>query len=89
MHSKALIEAWVTLVVLSAATTAMTLIDASGTVRIAVAAGVLMLAGLKARVILGSYLQLRHSQFWTRAFDLAVGCFLLICFVVYMLGVDV
>ena len=49
----------------------MTLIEMSGQGRMIIAAGVLTLAGLKARVILSFYLQLRTSRFWTRAFDLA------------------
>jgi cytochrome c oxidase subunit IV len=83
MTARAMIEAWVLLVVLSASTTALTFIEMSGRSRMIIAAGVLVLAGLKARIILTRYLQLRNSRFWTRAFDLAIGGFLLLSFGLY------
>ncbi|MCZ7593650.1 MAG: hypothetical protein M5U16_01095 [Hyphomicrobium sp.] len=45
-----------------------------------------MLAGLKARVILARYLGLAGSRFWTRAFDLTIGFFLVIAFALYSFG---
>ena len=86
MNARATIEAWLLLLVMSASTTALTLIEMSGQSRMIIAAGVLALAGLKARIILSCYLQLRTSQYWTRAFDLAIGGFLVLCFGLYVLA---
>lgn len=83
MTSKQMIEAWGLLVALSLATTALTLIEASGPVRVAIGGAVLALAGLKARIILSRYLHLARSRFWTRSFDMAIGLFLLIAFVLF------
>lgn len=80
------ITAWAVLVLLSAITTLLTLIEVSGTWRLAIAAGLLLLAGLKAHVIMTCYLGLGRSRFWTSAFDTAIICFLLIGFGVYLLG---
>lgn len=88
MNARAMIEAWMLLLVMSALTTALTLIEMSGQGRMIIAAGVLTLAGLKARVILSFYLQLRTSRFWTRAFDLAIGGFLVVCFDLYVLAME-
>lgn len=50
-------------------------------------AGLLLaIAGLKARTILGRYLELAHSAFWTKLFDLVIGLFLMIAFVLYAAG---
>lgn len=86
MTSRAMIEAWVLLVAMSAATTALTFVEISGRSRMVIAAGVLVLAGLKARIILSRYLQLHNSRFWTRAFDLAIGGFLLLSFGLYAIA---
>lgn len=86
MPARPLTEAWLALVGLSAATTLMTLAAPSDSGRLLVAAGVLGLAGLKARVILARYLGLQNSRFWMRAFDLTIGVFLALGLAVYMLG---
>lgn len=80
MTSKAQIEAWVLLVALSLATTALTLVDASGTSRFVTAAVIVILSGLKARTILGRYLQLANAPFWMRLFDFAIFGFLVLSF---------
>jgi len=86
MPARVLIEAWVALVVLSAGTTVMTLLEVTGPARTLIAAGVLGLAGLKARVILARYLGLRQTRFWTRMFDAAIAAFLTIAFSLYLFG---
>lgn len=86
MSARPLVEAWIALVALSVATTLMTLAVPSGAGRMLVAAGVLGLAGLKARVILVRYLGLQNSRFWMRTFDLMIGVFLALGFAVYVLG---
>lgn len=77
-------KAWIILLVLSVATTGLTLVGGPSGL---VTAGVLLaIAGLKARTILGQYLELSHSTFWTKLFDLVIGLFLLIAFVLYAAG---
>jgi len=83
MPARYLVEAWVALLVLSAATAALTTMHPEGAGRAIVAGGVLLLAGLKARVILGRYLGLAGSHFWMNAFGLAIGGFLLLSFALY------
>ncbi|KAB2942960.1 MAG: hypothetical protein F9K20_04660 [Hyphomicrobium sp.] len=60
--------------------------DVSGRGATFAAIGVLSLAGLKARVILTRYLGLAGSRFWTRAFDLTIGLFLVLSFALYSFG---
>lgn len=87
MTSRPLLEAWGILVALGMATTLLTLGEPGGRAgRMLVAASVLALAGLKARLILGRYLGLAASPFWRRAFDLAGALFLTVCFVIYLMG---
>ncbi len=86
MASRALIGAWIWLVALSMATTALTLVETNSDGRIAVAAGVLVLAGLKGRIILARYLKLGASSFWMSAFDGALAGFLALGFAAYLIG---
>jgi hypothetical protein len=88
MTARGLIEAWAALVALSMGTAALTVVAASGSTRIAIAAGVLALAGLKSRVILARYLRLNQSPFWTRLFDMVLAIFLGIAFTAYLLGIQ-
>ena len=81
-----LVRSWVLLVVLSFGTTLMTLPELSGHWSRAAAAVVLILAGLKARIILQRYLELAASRFWTNTFDFAIAGFLLLAFATYMLA---
>ena len=74
------------LVVLSAATTVLTIAEAQGAWSIAVAAGVLVLAGGKSRVILASYLGLAGSRFWMRAINGAIAGFLMLAFGIFLIG---
>lgn len=86
MPHRDLIEAWAALIILSFGTVVLATAGVSGTDVTFVAAAVLMLAALKARVILTRYLALASSRFWTRVFDLAIGFFLLLCFVLHTFG---
>lgn len=79
-------RAWLVLMVLSLATTGLTIMGSDALGATFAAASLLGLAGLKARVILADYLELRHSSFWMRAFALIIGLFLIAAFVIYMLG---
>lgn len=83
-QNKRLVMTWVMLAVLSIATTTLTLASSIGVARYAIALGVLILAGTKARLILQNYLNLRTSSFWTRGFDLSIGLFLAFAFVLYV-----
>jgi nitric oxide reductase NorE protein len=47
---------------------------------------VLVLAGVKARLILTQYLGLRASRFWRGSFTLALSIFLLAAFALYLAG---
>ncbi|HEX2842345.1 cytochrome C oxidase subunit IV family protein [Hyphomicrobium sp.] len=86
MPARDLIEAWGSLVALSIGTVLIASVDASGKRGTLAAAGVLTLAGIKARVILARYLGLSGSRFWTRTFDLAIGIFLALAFGLYTFG---
>jgi hypothetical protein len=86
MPVRDLVEAWVALVVLSVGTALLATADTSSRGATVVAAGVLVLAGLKARVILARYLGLASTRFWTRAFDMAIGLFLALSFALYTFG---
>lgn len=88
MHARALIEAWAVLVGLSAATTVLSMMEVSGRGGIIISGFVLLLAGIKARVILSRYLQLRNSRFWLRSFDMAIGSFLLLSFAVFAFATE-
>lgn len=79
-------RAWVALLLLSVATTGLTLID--GQSRLVMGGLFLVIAGLKARTILRQYLELSHSTFWTKLFDLVIGLFLTIAFVLYAAGTE-
>lgn len=86
MPARDLVEAWVALVVLSVGTALLATADTSGRGATVVAAGVLVLAGLKARVILARYLGLAGTRFWTRVFDMVIGLFLALSFALYTFG---
>jgi hypothetical protein len=77
-------KAWIILLVLSVATTSLTLVG--GQSGLVTAGLLLVIAGLKARTILGQYLELSHSAFWTKLFNLVIGLFLIIAFVLYATG---
>lgn len=86
MPARDLVEAWGALVVLSIGTVLIASVGASGDRGTLTAAGVLALAGVKARVILARYLGLAGSRFWTRTFDLVIGIFLALAFGLYAFG---
>lgn len=67
-------KAWILLLALSAASTALA---ASGLAGAALALPILMLAGLKAHVILRDYLGLASAPGWLRGFDLGLALLIL------------
>jgi len=86
MTTRSLIEAWMMLVALSAATTLLMLIEATASDRRIIGYGVLMLAGFKARVILTRYLGLSRTQFCRRLFYAVLAIFLGLAYLIYVLG---
>jgi len=77
-----LTKAFITLIVLSATTTAL-----SGQLATGGALALLVLSGWKARVILNGYLGLGPSRFWRRGFNGAVMLFLVAVFAIYLIPV--
>lgn len=86
MPSRDLVTAWGALVAFSIGTVLIAAVGASWDRGALTAAGVLALAGLKARVILARYLGLSGSRFWTHTFDLVIGVFLALAFGLYAFG---
>lgn len=84
MQPRSLISGWLILVALSMVTTALTVVDAPGPLATAVAAGVLLLAWSKARIILSRYLGLSGSRFWMGAFSGAIAGFLVTVFAIHL-----
>lgn len=86
MPLRRLVEAWIALLALSLGTVVLATADVASLGAAFGAAGVLVLAGLKARVILTRYLGLAGSPFWTHAFDMAIGLFLALSFALHTFG---
>lgn len=84
MPAHDLVRAWLVLVALSTGTVLLAAIPGLNATYTVV--GVLVLAGLKARVILSRYLGLAGSRFWMRAFGSVIWMFLLVSFGLYMFG---
>lgn len=70
-----LTRAWFALLALSALSTLLAISGLSGGV---LAAGVLLLAFVKAQVILWHYLELVHAPFWRRGFSMVLAIYMLI-----------
>ncbi len=86
MRAHSLIWAWGWRLAMSAVTTLVTLAPPAVAPRAVVGGTVLVLAGVKARLILTQYLGLRASPFWRGSFTLAVSIFLLAAFALYLAG---
>lgn len=79
-----LIRAWLWLIAASAGSTLMAgLADSGATARVAMLA-VLVLAWIKARVVLGAYLELDEMPATRRGFDLALGLFMAVAGGLYL-----
>lgn len=84
MMDNALTKAWVKLVALGFCTAALASVHlAQPAWRLLAGACVLLLAGAKARLILGQYLGLKSSRFWTNVFDLVLALFLVAAFALF------
>ncbi len=86
METRNLFEAWFALMAFSLCTAALTVSKLAERAPAIAAAGVLLLAGGKARVILVRYLHLHKSRFWRGVFDIAIGAFLAMAFTIYWIG---
>jgi nitric oxide reductase NorF protein len=86
METHRLFAAWAALMVLSFCTAMLTMLNWADNSPVITGAGVLLLAGGKARVILVRYLNLHQSRFWRGIFDIAVGAFLAMAFTIFWIG---
>lgn len=76
-----LTQAWLGLLALSAVSALLTLIGAPTAV---IAGGIVLLALIKARVILKHYLDLENSQSWLRGFTMVLTGFSAVIFALYL-----
>lgn len=82
-----IVTAWIALLLLSLVTTGIASAgDLASNSRHATAAAVLLLAGIKSRIILARYLEVEASLFWMRTFDLLVFSFLTLAFAIFVIG---
>ena len=75
MTGRTLILGWAMLIGFSAVSTLLSVLPMSSQWRPVVGALVLLLAWLKARVILSRYLGLSQAPFWARGFGITLGVF--------------
>lgn len=86
MQSQTIIRAWVSLIALSLVSTGMAhLINNNSYVTYGVIL-VILVAWMKARIILGTYLELNHAPFWRRGFNVALTAFALAALGLYLIG---
>jgi hypothetical protein len=76
-----LTQAWLALLALSVGSALLTLIGAPTAI---IAGGILLLALIKARVILKHYLDLESSQSWLRGFTMVLTGFSVVIFALYL-----
>lgn len=86
MSQRKLWHAWLLLVMLGALTAAMAAGGAGKLGQQSIAVAAILVAGIKARIILASYLGLAASRFWTRTFDIALGGFIALAIGTYLAG---
>ncbi len=77
-----LTRAWLTLLALSLASAVLTMLPAPPTLP---AAGILILALVKARIILARYLELAKSSAWLRGFTTVLIAFTTLIFGLYLI----
>ncbi|NOE24639.1 cytochrome C oxidase subunit IV family protein [Ruegeria sp. HKCCD6157] len=76
-----LTQAWLGLLALSVGSALLTLIGAPSAI---IAGGILLLALIKASVILKHYLDLENSQSWLRGFTMVLTGFSVVVFALYL-----
>ena len=85
MGDNPLIRAWIWLLALSMATTALALAVRHMPVPALAGAAILGLAYLKTRLILANYLGLAAAPFWRRGFNLAIGTYVCLLLALYLI----
>jgi len=78
-----LTRAWIALIALGLATTAIAALGPEAGAPIRLGAIILGVAFLKMRLILTRYLGLADVPFWRRGFDVMLGLFVLLLFALY------
>jgi hypothetical protein len=78
-----IVKAWGWLVAFGAATTGLAMVGAPGTLKAGIGFLILVLAGLKAGIILRRYLGLHQSAFWRHGFEAFITVFLITAFTLY------
>ncbi|WP_111428997.1 cytochrome C oxidase subunit IV family protein [Rhodobacteraceae bacterium DSL-40] len=80
-------RAWLTLLALGLVTTALAAapVGAMSPAAALVSALILIVAWIKMRLILRNYLELRHSQTWSRVFGWILGIFALALYGLYLI----
>ena len=84
MRRKPILHAWLWLVGLSLMSTAVTFWQWPAHLTALAGSVILLLAWLKARVILSDYLGLAAAPFWQRGFGLSLGLFCTLLLVLYL-----
>ncbi len=78
-----LTRAWLALIALGLATTAIAALGPEAGAPIGLGALILAIAFLKMRLILTRYLGLANAPFWRRGFDVTLGLFALLLLALY------
>ncbi|WP_170771900.1 cytochrome C oxidase subunit IV family protein [Ruegeria lacuscaerulensis] len=81
-HGYHLTRAWLALLALSLGSASLTVLHLPVAV---LGAGILLLALIKARVILAQYLDLTHSPAWLRGFTAVFAAFSILIFALYLI----
>lgn len=78
-------RSWGLLLIFSLASTAAALSIEAGLIGPLAGVAILLLAHLKARIILAAYLGLSAAPFWLRGFNLVIGLYMLLLLALYLL----
>jgi len=73
-----LINAWIALIVLSLATTALSIAGSDKTWVPVTGTAILLIAWIKARLVLARYMGLAAAPSWQGGFDICLGIFVLV-----------
>ncbi|MFD3191509.1 nitric oxide reductase F protein [Sedimentitalea sp. HM32M-2] len=85
MTPRALISGWLALLAFSFGSTVISLWTIPAHWQALAGAAILVLAWLKARVILGRYLGLANAPFWARGFGISLAVFCCLLLVLYLI----
>lgn len=81
-HGYHLTRAWLALLALSLGSAALTVLHLPAAI---LGAGILLLALIKARMILAHYLDMTHSPAWLRGFAAVFAVFSILIFALYLI----